>query len=145
MSERTVYQSMPRRLVVSLGPAATVHEAACVMTRANCGSVLIIDSAGTMQGILTERDLMTRVLAKGLDADAQNGPLTLRLPDEYASSVRVETSTHSPLSCRAAACEGARREDGNRNRLLEIGGSDAVVRLSSVNGPVSIVSAPPRS
>ena len=82
---------------------------------------------------------------KGLDADAQNGPLTLRLPDEYASSVRVETSTHSPLSCRAAACEGARREDGNRNRLLEIGGSDAVVRLSSVNGPVSIVSAAPRS
>ena len=44
MTERTVFQSMPRRLLVSLGPAATVHEAACVMTRANCGSVLIIDA-----------------------------------------------------------------------------------------------------
>jgi hypothetical protein len=57
----------------------------------------------------------------------------------------VETSSHSPLSCRAAACDNARREDGNRSRLIEIGGSDAVVRLSSVNGPVSIVSAAPRS
>jgi CBS domain-containing protein len=70
MAERTVIQSMSQRHVVSLGPAATVHEAACVMTRANCGSVLIIDTAGTMLGILTERDLMTRVLAKGLDAAA---------------------------------------------------------------------------
>ena len=67
MSERTVLQSMSRRHVLSLGPAATVHDAACAMTRANCGSVLIIDSAGTMQGILTERDLMTRVLAKAAD------------------------------------------------------------------------------
>ena len=69
MSERTVLQSMSRRHVLSLGPAASVHDAACAMTRANCGSVLIIDNAGTMLGILTERDLMTRVLAKGLDAN----------------------------------------------------------------------------
>jgi CBS domain-containing protein len=67
MSERTVFQSMSRRHVISLGPQATVHEAACVMTSANCGSVLIIDPAGTLLGILTERDLMTRVLAKALD------------------------------------------------------------------------------
>jgi CBS domain-containing protein len=70
MSERTVLQSMSRRDVLSLGPLASVRDAACAMTRANCGSVLIIDGAGAMQGILTERDLMTRVLAKGLDADA---------------------------------------------------------------------------
>ena len=67
MTERTVYQSMPRRLLVSLPPTASVHEAACVMTRANCGSVLIINAASAMEGILTERDLMTRVLAKALD------------------------------------------------------------------------------
>ena len=67
MDERTVFQSMARRHVISLGPAATIHEAACVMTSANCGSVLIIDPAGALLGILTERDLMTRVLAKALD------------------------------------------------------------------------------
>ncbi|MEX8518106.1 MAG: cyclic nucleotide-binding/CBS domain-containing protein [Leptothrix sp. (in: b-proteobacteria)] len=67
MTERTVFQSMPRRLLVSLGPGATVHEAACVMTRANCGSVLIIEAGSKLLGIVTERDLMTRVLAKTLD------------------------------------------------------------------------------
>ena len=69
MSERTVLQSMARSHVLSLGPLASVRDAACAMTRANCGSVLIIDGVGPMVGILTERDLMTRVLAKGLDAD----------------------------------------------------------------------------
>ena len=70
MSERTVLQSMNRRHVVSLGPSASVRDAACTMTKANCGSVLIMESTGAMLGILTERDLMTRVLAKGLDAEA---------------------------------------------------------------------------
>jgi CBS domain-containing protein len=67
MSERTVFQAMSRRHVVNVGPGAMVFEAACVMTSANCGSVLIIDTASTMLGILTERDLMTRVLAKAID------------------------------------------------------------------------------
>jgi len=64
MPERTVFQSMSHRHVISLGPSASVWEAACVMTRANCGSVLIVDLPGKLLGIVTERDLMTRVLAK---------------------------------------------------------------------------------
>ena len=67
MTERTLFQSMAHRHVTSLGPGATVHEAACVMTRAGIGSVLIVDPSGDLLGILTERDLMTRVLAKALD------------------------------------------------------------------------------
>ncbi len=66
MSERTVFQSMSQKHVVSLGPQATVWEAACMMTGANCGSVLIVDTPGKLLGIVTERDLMTRVLAKAL-------------------------------------------------------------------------------
>lgn len=67
MPERTLIQSMAQRHVISLGPQASVFEAACVMTRANCGSVLILDSANALLGIVTERDLMTRVVAKGQD------------------------------------------------------------------------------
>ncbi len=69
MTERTVFQSMSHKHVVSLGPQASVWEAACVMTRANCGSVLIVDTLGTLLGIVTERDLMTRVLAKALNPE----------------------------------------------------------------------------
>ena len=67
MTERTIFQAMSRRHVLSVLPTATVHDAACVMTRANCGSVLIIDHASHLQGIVTERDIMTRVVAKALD------------------------------------------------------------------------------
>lgn len=67
MPERTVFQSTPKRHVLSLGPHATVHEAACAMTRANCGSVLVMEPPDRLAGIVTERDLMTRVLARALD------------------------------------------------------------------------------
>ena len=67
MTERTVFQSMAHRHVISVMPNATVHAAACVMSRTNSSSVLVIDSTNTMLGIVTERDMITRVLAKTLD------------------------------------------------------------------------------
>lgn len=69
MAERTVFQSITRTHVLSLGPQASVREAAAVMTRANCGSVLIMEPPDLLLGIVTERDLMTRVLAKALDPE----------------------------------------------------------------------------
>ena len=69
MAERTVFQSIPKRHVLSLGPQASVWEAACAMTRANCGSILVMEPPDRLMGIVTERDLMTRVLAKALDPE----------------------------------------------------------------------------
>ena len=69
MAERTVFQSLSQKHVLSQGPQASVWEAACAMTRANCGSVLIMEPPDILLGILTERDLMTRVLARGLDPE----------------------------------------------------------------------------
>ncbi len=67
MPERTVFQSLTQRHVVTLPKHASVWEAACVMTKANSSNVLVTDADGSMLGILTERDLMTRVLAKALN------------------------------------------------------------------------------
>jgi CBS domain-containing protein len=67
MTERTVFQSMAQRHVISVLPTATVYATACVMTRTNSSSVLVIDAASSMLGIVTERDMITRVLAKGQD------------------------------------------------------------------------------
>jgi CBS domain-containing protein len=69
MAERTVFQSISQKHVISLGPLASVREAAGVMTRANCGSVLVMEPPDRVLGIVTERDLMTRVLAKALDPE----------------------------------------------------------------------------
>lgn len=67
MAERTVFQSLTKKHVLSLGPQASVWDAACAMTRANCGSVLVMEPPDKLLGIVTERDLMTRVLARALD------------------------------------------------------------------------------
>lgn len=69
MAERTVFQSIPKKHVLSLPPQASVREAACAMTRANCGSVLVMEPPDVLLGIVTERDLMTRVLARSLDPE----------------------------------------------------------------------------
>ncbi|WP_048440818.1 cyclic nucleotide-binding/CBS domain-containing protein [Caenimonas sp. SL110] len=82
MAERTVFQSISPKRVVSLNPQASVRDAAGVMTRANCGSVLVIEPPDSLLGIVTERDLMTRVLARALDPES--------------TSVR-EVMTHHPI------------------------------------------------
>ena len=69
MAERTVFQSLSRKHVLGVPPHATVREAARVMTRANCGSVLVMEPPDRLLGILTERDLMTRVLARDVDPE----------------------------------------------------------------------------
>jgi CBS domain-containing protein len=69
MAERRVFEPVSQKRVVSIGPQASVREAAGVMTRANCGSVLVMSPPEKLLGIVTERDLMTRVLARGLDPE----------------------------------------------------------------------------
>src|SRR5450631_2127669 len=69
MTERTVIQSITQRPVVTTSTQSNAYQAACIMSKANCGSVLIVDAAGALLGIFTERDVMTRVVAKGLDPE----------------------------------------------------------------------------
>jgi hypothetical protein len=79
-----------------------------------------------------------------LEGHSQNGPLTLMLPPDYQSPVRVDTSKHSPVQCRAAQCKESVRTWENPSRI-EFGGSTPVIRLSTVNGPVTIMPGGDRS
>ena len=67
MTDRTVFQSISRTHLVTAAQQSTVFQAACIMARAHSGSVLILDEAGGPTGIFTERDLLTKVVAKSLD------------------------------------------------------------------------------
>jgi CBS domain-containing protein len=69
MTDRTVIQSITQRPVVTTSTQSSAYQAAGIMTKANCGSILIVDAAGALLGIFTERDVMTRVVAKGLDPE----------------------------------------------------------------------------
>ncbi len=60
---RTVKEIM--KPVVNVGPKQTVLEAANLMKESNRGSLMIVDDKITV-GIITERDLVIRVIAKNL-------------------------------------------------------------------------------
>jgi CBS domain-containing protein len=49
-------------------PETTCQQAAQVMCQKNIGSVLVVDSANTVQGIVTDRDICCRVFAEGKTA-----------------------------------------------------------------------------
>ena len=81
MQERTVSDSIQHKRVFAVSPQASALDAARVMTDANCGCVLVIDATGALLGIFTERDLMTKVVAKALAPD---------------STMMVDVMTHKP-------------------------------------------------
>jgi hypothetical protein len=111
--------------------------------RAANGPITITGSSGNVR-IHTENGPISINLkgttwsGTGLTADAQNGPLTLSVPSDYKSSFSVESRNYSPMSCHASICDNARKTWDDNNRRIEYGSSPAMIKLSTVNGPVSI-------
>ena len=58
---------MQRRKVLKAGPETLVSKAAKLMASKNVGAVMVVEG-GRLVGILTERDVVFRVVARGLDA-----------------------------------------------------------------------------
>jgi hypothetical protein len=73
----------------------------------------------------------------GLEASTTNGPLSVSIPDSYNSGIAIQTSDHSPVRCSAPACATATRSLGSPG-TIRLGSGEANVRLSTVNGPLSI-------
>lgn len=57
--------------IVTVEKQATVSEVASLMTSKNVGSILVIDNENNEYiGIITERDIVRKVVAKGVDANS---------------------------------------------------------------------------
>lgn len=69
MLYRTVKSLMQRAKMLKAPPHALVSRAAELMARKNAGAVLILDG-DRLVGILTERDVVFRVVARGLSPEA---------------------------------------------------------------------------
>ena len=69
MAQLFVRDVLQDRHIVKLRPKAIVSEAAKVLRMEKVSAVLIVDD-GTLLGILTERDIVWRVVAEGRDIDA---------------------------------------------------------------------------
>jgi len=79
---------------VCLRETATVTDAAQRMVHARQAAVLVVDAGGRLTGIFTERDLLTRVIGRGLDpkgtalsAVMTPNPEVLSLRDRVAYAV----------------------------------------------------------
>lgn len=78
-----------------------------------------------------------------LDASTQNGPVTVAVSRSFGSGVLVEAHGRGPISCRAEVCEGKmlmRRgwDDDDTPRRFELGRGPQAVKISTVNGPLTI-------
>ena len=67
--------------VVTVSGESTVLEASVEMTERGFGAVLIVDEAGALAGIFTERDVLRRVVAERRD------PATTRLREVMTTAV----------------------------------------------------------
>jgi CBS domain-containing protein len=73
MATATAPEELARDLMtpdpVCLTPTTTVREAAGTMRARDVGDVLLVDGERQLSGIVTDRDLVVRCLAEGLDPD----------------------------------------------------------------------------
>ena len=69
MVRRLMPEVVHDQKLAALPGTATVREAARLMAARNIGSVLVTARDGRLEGILTERDILCRIVAPGRDPD----------------------------------------------------------------------------
>ena len=70
MPQRPIKTIIEKQKILTAPGSTTVHDAAQQMVRRNVGAIMVVDAAGRLAGIFTERDALYRVMAKGRDAKA---------------------------------------------------------------------------
>ncbi|MBS3821250.1 MAG: CBS domain-containing protein [Planctomycetes bacterium] len=105
--------------LLSIGPDETVRLAAAEMSKHNVGSLLVLDGNGTLIGIVSERDVLAKVVAKGLN------PIAVRV---------AEIMSRNVVTCQAKS------STGNANRLMAVNKIRHLPIVADGN-PVGMVSA----
>lgn len=125
------------------GPVTVVHCSGELELSSQNGPITLEDNSGK-QRVRSENGPMTLSLAgqtwegAGLEANTTNGPVTLQVPSGYRSGVVLESDGNSPFQCRASVCAEGRKTWDEDHKRVEFGSGPAVVRVSTVNGPVSV-------
>ncbi|WP_191090220.1 CBS domain-containing protein [Histidinibacterium aquaticum] len=87
--DRPEYASKPKPL--TRGPDATVSEAVAAMTDRSYGCVVVVDGDDKVIGIVTERDIMNKLVGKGLD------PTSTKLSEIMTTDPRLARETDEML------------------------------------------------
>jgi len=72
-------------VIHNLSPESTALDAAKMMVSCHVGAIVVTDATGRLAGIISERDITRRVVAKGLDPRKTTvGEIMTRDPDTVA-------------------------------------------------------------
>lgn len=140
----------------SNGPLSLTNVSGNIDATTKNGPISVRGGSGNMKVEATNGPLSVNLDGNSwqggsLDASTKNGPLSVKIPRGYNSGVVVESSGRGPFSCHAEGCQQWRAEQRRaqddddddygyheRSRRVELGAGRADVRLSTVNGPVTI-------
>ena len=67
MQPKIIPDVVPRRNIRTVKEQTSILECAKVMTEIHVAAMIVVDDAGKLIGIVTERDMVQKVVAKGLD------------------------------------------------------------------------------
>jgi hypothetical protein len=131
------------------GPIGLKDSAGRIDARAQNGPVSFSGRGGEVSLVAVNGPINVRLdgdrwQTGSLAAEAQNGPIHVKVADNYQSGVRVESSGHSPWSCKGQGCGAGRKDWDDDGRSVELGSGPTVVRISTRNGPVAISSGSER-
>ena len=125
---------------ICLRESATVGDAAQRMLQARQAAVLVVDAAGRLAGIFTERDLLTRVVGRGLDPKGTALSVVMTPnPEVLSVTDRVAYAVH----CMSVA--GYRTVplvDGDRKPVGIVTVSDVIRWLANLF-PTTVLNLPP--
>jgi CBS domain-containing protein len=80
---------------ICLGETAPVHDAVQAMLARRQACVMVVDAEGRLRGIFTERDVLTRVVGRGLDAARTPlGEVMTANPEALIAAHRVAYAVH---------------------------------------------------
>lgn len=112
-------ESIMNRDVVTIGVDRTVRDAATLMREHSLGALVVVKD-GKIHGVLSERDVLNRVVAGGLD------PSTVKV-SEVCTTEPVTVEAQEPVE----ACYRLLREQGFRHLPIRNENNEAVGIVSS--------------
>jgi len=128
---------------VTNGPVTAKHCDGDMEIAATNGPITVEEASGkqnihTQNGPITLTLDGTRYNGDGLDVHATNGPVTVKVPSGFQSGVVIQSDGHGPFSCRAEVCSQGRKTWDEDVKRIEFGSGPAVIRVSTVNGPLAV-------
>ncbi|HBS20987.1 MULTISPECIES: CBS domain-containing protein [Thalassospira] len=128
MDTKIVPGVVKEQSIATLNPADSVMDAVNMMTERKIGAVIIVDNNARLAGIFTERDLVNRVVAKGLDA--------VSTPLKQVMTANPDTLAPGDTAMNALELMSARRY-----RHLPVLDGENVVGMVSIRDLFNVVKA----